>query len=216
MKHPGEILFHIKLLQNHESSFVIKFSESVVRYPACLGIDEQEINKGTFPHDGKLYGLKQTMDASDIRKVGLANFAKYISPQNPFNSSVMEFRLHDFAGLFSSNVYTSFESTSLKSHHIAEKVDYIVDYASTCQNCLFHNLQCEYDRIDQKCERCEENGDICVSLITPQVLWDMGTSQKKMEKDTQLLEKESTEREMLSRRKYSYWLWWSAHREGIS
>ena len=77
-KHKNESIFHLKLLEKTESSSVIEFP-LVKRYPATLGIDEQELNSGVYIHDGKLHGLEKPMSPEEIFEVGLKNLAEHIA-----------------------------------------------------------------------------------------------------------------------------------------
>ena len=201
--HPTELLSHLKMLQNNPSSFIVHISTEKIVFPVTVGIDEQETNQGTFIYEGYLYGLSERMSASDIRAIGLKNLAKHISTKNPFNIAVREYRVHDFAGIFSSNVYTSFESHALTGDETRTVLDPVIDYATSCQNCLFLKQKCEYDRIDEQCKRCKSSGLVCVCMIVFHVLWDMGTGQKKMEKEHASLEVVSTDNEMMCRRTYT-------------
>ena len=46
----------------------------------------------------------------------------------------------------------------LTGEQIGEKVNPIVKYATRCQNCLLQNLPCDYERVDKRCMKCDENG----------------------------------------------------------
>ena len=105
--HDNEVIFHLKLLEKTENSIKFDFG-NVKRYPVTLGIDEQEINQGTFIKDNFLHGLLHKLSLNDIKKIGLDNLNKHIVENNPYLSSVCEYRLTDFKGLMCSNVFTSF------------------------------------------------------------------------------------------------------------
>ena len=120
--HKTELLFHLKLLTKDDECVKITYP-SITRYPVTLGIDEQEINQGTFIHNGKLYGLHHKVSASDICNIGFKNFGKYIADENSFVTSVREYRLTDFKGKLCSNLYTSFESVCLSSEKMFEIIE---------------------------------------------------------------------------------------------
>ena len=98
--HITELLFHLKVLSKDDECVKITFP-SVTRYPVTLGIDEQEINQGTFIHEGKLHGLSSKITAWEIHQIGLKNIAKYIAEENGFVTAVREYRLTGVNGKFS-------------------------------------------------------------------------------------------------------------------
>ena len=181
-RHIKEIIFHLKLLEKTETSSVVEFP-LVKRYPATLGIDEQELNSGVYIHDGKLHGLKEPMTPEKISEVGLKNLAKYIAEENHFINAAREYRLTDIKGIFCSNVFTWFLSEVLLSHQVIENLKNVVIQASNCVNCLKNNLKCVYEHLDQQCTECAKLGLCCTSMFVLVVLWDMGSSHKKTAKE---------------------------------
>ena len=184
--HKKYLLCHIRTLARNDS-VALSFN-GVTRYPVVLGIDEQELNQGTFvENEGVvLHGLKDKITAEEIRKIGLANVPEYISKQNPFITSVREYRVIDMKGLLCSNAYTSFVSGCLKSSACIEHLQHVSELARSCEYCLRNSLKCRYETLDEKCSSCEENGQHCRSAVVFHVLWDMGSSQVKSAKEMPL------------------------------
>ena len=171
--HKTEVLFHLKLLSKLEETIKLSYP-GVTRFPVTLGIDEQELNQGTFIHDGYLYGLNKKMNADDIDAIGIINFPSHIAEMNNYIIAVREYHLTDFATVFCSNVYTSLESECLKYEKCSKSLDDIAGLSRKCVFCLQNNLVCEYLRLDTKCKNCEEQNVHCTSLVVFHVLWDMG------------------------------------------
>ena len=160
------MFFHLSFKEEHNASAVITFSEKkVMRVPITLGIDEQENNQGTFAHSGKLYGLKKVMTVDDLVKVGLSGLADYISSENPFVISVREYRITNFDGDMNTNIYTSFEAGSMDSVECQSQLLKVVKYARTCKFCLQKGLDCQYERINEPCTNCSNEGCLCVSFV---------------------------------------------------
>ena len=68
-----QIEYPLKIAGGGEKAITVSFNKFplVKRYPATLGIDEQELNSGVYIHDGKLHGLKEPMTPEKISEVGL-------------------------------------------------------------------------------------------------------------------------------------------------
>ena len=177
-RHKKETIFHLKLLEKTLTSSVINFP-LVKRYPATLGIDEQELNSGVYIHEGKLHGLEKPMTPEEISEVGLKNLAEHIAEKNHFVNAAREYRLTDIKGIFCSNVFTWFISEVLHHDQVIENLKNVVLQASYCAYCLKNNLECVYEQLDQQCTVCAKLGLCCVSMFVAVTLWDMGSSQKK-------------------------------------
>ena len=202
--HTSELLFHIKVLERSNESLSLTFPSGVIRFPVTAGIDEQEINQGTYINNGVLCGLEKQMNALDIIRVGLKNLGTYIAEENNFITAVREYRLMDFAGIFCSNSFTSFESHALDYNECTRDLNEMLVFADSCEQCLKANLSCKYNQIDQQCGNCVKNDTKCVSLIVLHVLWDMGSSHKKTAKQSSSgLELDSTDSEMMDPRRYT-------------
>ena len=196
--HASEVLFHIKVLEKVGDRSLKLCFEGITRYMVTLGIDEQEINQGTFIHNDHLYGLKNVLSALEVSEITLTKFPEYIGEKNGFITSVREYRLTDFAGIFCSNVYTSFESACLDSTECAKALKKVANLSKSCQFCIRKGLECHYSAINAKCGSCAINGVPCVSLVVFHVLWDMGSAHKKTDKDFYTIDSESTPVEMMS------------------
>ena len=204
MYHPSEKLYHIKCLMKSSESFGFVFGENVVSIPVCLGIDEQETNQGTFLHNNELHGLNKIMTAEDVKKIGLKNLGKHIAQNNNFNIGVREYRLTDLAGLFCSNIRTTFFCKEMKSDECTKALNEVVTNVKSCENCVRHYLCCEFERIDQPCANCIESGIKCLRLIVFHVNWDMGGSHKKTALESEAgLTENSSRSDMLSWEKYT-------------
>ena len=132
--HKKYLLCHLKTLIKNES-IALKF-EGVVRFLCVVGVDEQELNQGTFDDGGILHGLKYKLSAQEVKEIGVSNIAQHISKNNPFITSVREYRLIDFKGYMCSNVYTSFISGPLNSVDCAKSLTTVIKLANTCEACL--------------------------------------------------------------------------------
>lgn len=56
--HGDEILYQIKCLEKNSDSLALTFKNNqVFRFPITEGIDEQELNPGSFVKEGILHGL---------------------------------------------------------------------------------------------------------------------------------------------------------------
>ena len=136
--HSFESLFHLEVLGEMENSIKLDF-DNVTVYPSTLGVDEQVLNPGTFEYEGHLYGLAEKMSAESIRSVGLNNLAKHIAENNPYITSVCEYHITDLVGNFCSNVYSKFESTSLKHETCTDDLSSVVNLATKCSYCIKSN-----------------------------------------------------------------------------
>ena len=202
--HPSEILYHIKSTHKAEKSLIFRFSSMVSRVPCCIQIDEQEINQGAFVKDGELCGLEKNVTVNDIKRIGLQNFAKYITEENNYLIAVREYRVIDFGGIFCSNVFTSFDSHPLRSEECKQDLRKVIEYADSCSNCLHMNKTCEIIKINEPCSNCYIEGTRCESLVVFHVLWDMGSSHKKTKTEhVDGLELTSSLSDMLSPAKYT-------------
>ena len=182
--HDIEQLFHILYLRNNPESLKLVFPNTI-KYVVALGIDEQEINQGTFIDRNVLHGLVKKLHPDDIARIGYSNLGRYISSDAPFISSVREYRLIDLKGIFSSNVCTSFIAGSLESSECAERLDLVKKQASSCQSCLLANIPCNYGSpfLKDRCEACENKDITCISLAVFHVYFDMGGCHKKMTRE---------------------------------
>ena len=197
--HGGEMLYHISSLKKSEDSLCIHFSASnVYRYPITLGIDEQEINAGTFVRDGVLHGLEKKMTANEIREIGLNNFCKYKAEKNNFITGVREYRATDLRDKVCSNVKTEFVSHELSGRECSTRLEDCIKFASKCRMCLMDRVPCNYDVVDQSCQNCQNQNMPCVSLFVFLVLWDMGSGHKKVDQFLNVLDADSSNSELLS------------------
>ena len=146
---------------------------NVTRYPVTMDIDEQELNQGTFAEGGKLCGLSKKLGIDDIKNIGLKYLAQHITVENPYVADVCEYRLTDMQGIFCSNIYSAFESTTLKSDACTESQEKV---------CVKNNKNCTYDKLDERCSGCSTNGLHCISLTVFHVLWDMAAARGKTSK----------------------------------
>ena len=175
--HKGEHLFHVDVLKrNTEASVRIVF-DKIKRYPVTLGSDGQEINQGTFLHNGKLYGLQKPMTAEEIRSIGLENLSQHIASKNPFLSGTREYRCRDFAGLFCSNSYTFFEAGSYNGEECKAELLKVLALVRRCTECAKNDIECSYATLDVRCEYCNRFDHVCESLVPFHVLWDMEGAQ---------------------------------------
>ena len=55
-----ESTFHLKILEKVNQTAAIKYPMAR-RYPATLGIEEQELNTGVYVHNGLFHGLETPM-----------------------------------------------------------------------------------------------------------------------------------------------------------
>ena len=197
--HGGEILYHIKCLEKSSDSLALTFKNNqVVRFPVTEGIDEQELNPGTFVKEGILHGLVQKMAYVDIERVGLDNLCKYIADQNNFIVSVREHRATDFRSYVCSNVSTMFLSRDLPGEECVKHLKSSIKFANSCRMCLLDGISCTYNRLDEPCSNCKEQCVPCVSLVVLHVLWDMGSGHKKADKLLYHLTEESSIEEIMS------------------
>ena len=195
----GEILYHIKRLQKSDDSLGLDYSaNNVLRYPITLGIDEQELNPGTFIHDGLLHGLDRKMTAEEINEIGLNKLSNYIAENNNFVTGVREYRATDFRDTVCSNVLTEFVTHELTGDQCIKRLKECIVFANSCHRCLVDNIECKYDRIDEQCSHCFEQKFRCVSLVAIHVLWDMGSGHKKADLGWYHLSEDSPESEMFS------------------
>ena len=201
--HKKETIFHMKLLEKVETSVAMKFP-LVTRYPATLGIDEQELNSGVYVHNGKLHGLEKPITPQEILEVGLKNLAKYIAEKNFFINAAREYRLTDFKGIFCSNVFTWFISKTLTSEDVIDDLKRVVLQASVCLHCLKNDLVCVYDDLDQQCTECLQLGIHCTSMFVSVTLWDMGSSHKKTAIEMPSLNSSSHGRDLYRRDMFSF------------
>ena len=58
--------YFISLLEKVNQTAAIEYPMAR-RYPATLGIDEQELNSGVYVHNGLLHGLETPMTAAEIK-----------------------------------------------------------------------------------------------------------------------------------------------------
>ena len=172
-----EQLFQIQILEKISQSVKIGF-DKVMRYMVTLGADDQDLNRGTFIDNGKLYGLKRPMSATDIQKIGLKNLPKYIATENSFLTSVREYRATDFGGLCCANIFTSHEAGSMDTEECMEALEVVMKMIRKCRYCLENNRECGYTKLDEQCQPCKDNDVVCVSLIPLHVLWDMAETQR--------------------------------------
>ena len=195
----GEILYHIKSLQKSDDSLGLKYSaNNVLRFPITLGIDEQELNPGTFIHNGTLNGLVEKMNVKDIEQIGINNLAHHIAEKNNFIKGVRENRATDFKGIVCSNVLTEFISHELTGKECIERLQRSTRFSNSCYKCLVNHVDCKYDRIDASCSYCVDEDALCVSLVVLHILWDMGSGHKRADLDYYHLEKDSPASEMFS------------------
>ena len=173
-----ENIFHLKLLEKVNEPTVIEFP-MIRRYPATLGIDEQELNSGVYVHNGMLHGLETPMTPQEIMAIGLKNLASHIAEKNHFINAAREYRLTDLKGVFCSNVFTWFISETLKHYQVIDDLKGVVRLASCCLHCLKNNKECIYENIDKRCTECSQSEENCISMFVVVVLWDMGSSHKK-------------------------------------
>ena len=166
-----------------------------MRHPIVLGIDEQEINQGTYIHNGVLHGLSKKLNADDIKTLSLAKIGKFVATKAPFISSVREYRLTDLKGIHCSNVLTEFISITVSSKHCTESLKSVIKFANSCDNCLKSEFDCYYDKLEEHCLHCAAAGFTCVSLNVFHVLWDMGSSHKKTSKEIDQITEISTDAE---------------------
>ena len=177
-KYRKESIFHLKILEKVNQTAAIEYPMAR-RYPATLGIDEQELNSGVYVHNGFLHGLETPMTAAEISNVGLKNLAAHIAQYNHFVNAAREYRLTDLGGIFCSNVFTWFISESLKHWQVIEDLKDVVKLASSCLFCLVNEEECIYDNLNERCAACTDSGEVCISMFIVVVLWDMGSSHKK-------------------------------------
>ena len=193
--HDNEILFHITILQNSVESLIIQF-DGCLRYPVTLGIDDQEINPGTFEdkEKGLLQGLKRPLSVDDIKKIGIDNVAQHIAHDNNFLTSVTEYRCTDLKGFMCSNAFTSFLSGTSDTHECAKALQKVAKLMSRCWHCLLLDKDCEYNQLYNRCAHCEGKGVLCVSLVVFNVLWDMASIHKSAERVIETIDVESNQK----------------------
>ena len=202
--HTSEILFHLKILMKNEDSLRYQFADGVTRFPVVIGIDEQELNQGTYIVNGELCGLEEKMTAKDVIRVVLKNFGNYVAQEKNFVSAAREYHATDLAGIFCSNIYTAFESHCLKSDECLTEMDEMVVVAVSCESCLHSHLDCKYANISHRCDHCINADRDCISLVVFHVYFDMGSSQKKAtDENPNLLDLDCSEEDMMSPRKYT-------------
>ena len=200
--HSFESLFHLEVLGEMENSIKLDF-DNVTVYPSTLGVDEQVLNPGTFEYEGHLYGLAEKMSAESIRSVGLNNLAKHIAENNPYITSVCEYHITDLVGNFCSNVYSKFESTSLKHETCTDDLSSVVNLATKCSYCIKSNCNCEYELLSEQCRKCSEDGIHCSRFGIFNVLWDMASPHKKTSNSITKIDGMSTQIEYLQRNLHS-------------
>ena len=199
--HVSEILFHIKLVKKTKESLRYTFNNTT-RFPVVAGIDEQEINPGTYVINNELCGLEKKMSAADVMNVGLNNLGKHIAEVNNFLTHVREYRLVDFAGIFCSNILTTFGAHALDNEKCTSELNDMMKMARACERCLKNGLKCKYERIDSPCDNCILSGTHCFSLIVFHNSWDMGSSHKKSAKlNPNVLNPSSSENDMMDPKK---------------
>ena len=141
--------------------------------------------------------LLSRMSPADIVAVGLENLPAHITSSNKFVTAVREYRCTDFKGLFSSNVYTSFEVGKSCSDY-GEQLDMVAKFARKCFMSLKGNLDCSYIKLNEKCSNCEYMGYDCESLVCFHLLWDMDSTQKATADVHEFLEENSSQDEFMS------------------
>ena len=197
--HVGEILYHIKCLEKYSDSLALTFKNNqVVRFPVTIGVDEQELNPGTFIREGVLHGLVNKMTYEDIKHIGLDNICKHISEENNFIIAVREYRATDFRRYVCSNVSTIFLPGELPGEECLKHLKKSMTFANGCRSCLLNGVTCSYGRFDEPCANCLENCEPCVSLASLHVLWDMATGHKKADKLVYHLTEDSSFEEVMS------------------
>ena len=197
--HGGEILYHIKCLEKNTDSLALTFKNNqVVRFPITEGIDEQELNPGTFVKEGILHGLLKKMTCADIERIGLDSFCKYITEQNNFVVSVREYRATDYRSYVCSNLSTMFLSRDLNGEECLQHLKKSIKFANSCRMCLLDGVSCLYDRLDEPCSNCRQQCVPCISLAVLHVLWDMAPGHKKADKLLYHLSEESSFEEIMS------------------
>ena len=172
---------HIRVLSKIAGSLVLQYKK-VLRYPVVLGIDEQELNQGTFIENGILHGLLKKKTVRELREIGLKNLAKYIATECHFLSSVREYRLTDFLGILCSNIFTQFISGVLDTDKCIKSLEDVIKLANMCMNCVDAGYECSYVSLKEQCSECLSRGIDCESLVVLHISWDMGSSHVKTEK----------------------------------
>ena len=162
-------------------------------------MDVQELNQGTYIHNGVLHGLSTKLKVEDLRNNCSANkLRSLIASEAPFLSSVREHRLTNFKGIHCSNVFTMFLSSAIDSDECIESLKSVVKYAHSCENCIKNKLDCNYKKLVVQCSNCAKDHLSCVSLNIFHLLWDMGSSHKKISKTINKITKISTDTELES------------------
>ena len=175
--HKEEHLFQIRILEKNMQSVMIYF-EKAKRYLVTLGADDQELNQGTFMDKGKLFGLKKPLSTADIESIGLDNLANHISSENGFLTAVREYRTTDFGGLCCGNIFASHEAGVMSTEEFKKALENVMNLIRKCRTCIERNKDCRYKNLNEQCEACKENGEICVSLSQFHFLWDMAGTQR--------------------------------------
>ena len=199
MCHGGELLYHIKCLEKSSESLALTFKDhKVVRFPITAGIDDQELNPGTYCKDCVLHGLENKMTADEIKAVGYDNLCNHIAKNNKFLVSVREYRATDFKSIVCSNIFTQFLSHDFTGEKCIAELKRCVKFAKSCRMCLLEKVDCVYKRLDEPCSNCAQQRVPCVSLVVLHVLWDMGSGHKRAAKLYYHLEEDSTIDEFMS------------------
>ena len=163
-----------------------------------FGIDEQELNPGTFIREDVLHGLEKKLTSEEIRKIGLNNFSAHIADKNNFIKTVRESRAIDLRDIVCSNAHTEFLSCNLTGEQCFDRTKRGIEFTNSCQQCLLDRVTCTMKKINESCQRCSGFNTTCVSLVVVQILWDMGSDQKKADNDYYHLDAKSSIEEMLS------------------
>ena len=142
------------------------------------------------------------MSAADVMNVGLNNLGKYIAEVNNFLTHVREYRLVDFAGVFCSNVLTTFGARALDNVKCTSELNDIMKMVRACERCLKNRSECNYERIDSPSDNCLSSGTHCFGLVVFHNSWDMGSGHKKSAKSNpDILNLSSSENDMMDPKK---------------
>ena len=109
--HMGQMRCHLQLLESKNTESVYVKTGTSEKYLVSCVTDEQGIGQNAFQYSDisghYMLGFDKVISANDLTEMGLAAFQeKVISKEIQFISSVREFLVLDYGGMFCSNIAT--------------------------------------------------------------------------------------------------------------
>ncbi|KAL5255490.1 hypothetical protein ACHWQZ_G010909 [Mnemiopsis leidyi] len=189
-------LLHLKIMIQQPGSVPHLRNEKVTRFPGVLCYDEQEINQGVFPVevDGQLNlaGLAELIPVEEINTETLTVKLRS-DPKYKLISAARAFRFADYGDFFSSPNYISYIAGAQKHEEITENLEDVVEWVTSCMNCMEKGKTCNYTNLLDPCSACSEEKQICYSFAVFQILSDKYSAQVSVSKNWSAIIKLSSE-----------------------